>query len=201
VPSSEVYQTRAAWVGTLTETGTRSFSVTGTINGVAVSGSGSATFGGLAGSSFEGRGALAKTTVLTGSILANGQAFPYGGTTISYVDSNYQPLGTVSDEYWVVVGTPTIPQTARVNDTGILYTYNRYGSSAKTPLRGTVTVSYALQPDTASTALLRIVLTERASDGAVLSTTIQSFRMTPAGALTRLTEEFLEGGTALSLRY
>ena len=199
--SAETYQTWAAWVNTLNESGTRTFTISGTVNGIAVSGSGSATYGALAGGNFEGKAALAKTTVLTGSVTANGQTIPYGGTTVSYVDSNYRPLGVTSNEYWVVTGTPTIPQTARVNDAGTLYTANRYASSAKTSLLGTATVSYAVQPDTAATALLRLVLTQRTAGGSVTSTDVQTYRMTPAGALTRLSEEYQEGSSALTLRY
>ena len=199
--SAETYQTRAAWVNSVSESGTRGFTISGSVNGVAVSGSGSATFGALAGSVFEGRPALSRTTVLTGSLVAGGQTLPWGSTQAFHVDANYLPLGRVADEYWLVTGTPAIPQTARVNDAGTLYTFNRYTSSSKTVLLGTGSVGYAVQPDTASTALLRVVITDRPSGGAVSATTIATFRMTPAGSLTRLTEEFQQGGSALTARY
>lgn len=199
--SAEIYQTRTAWVNTLTESGTRSFTISGSVDGAAVSGSGNVTFSALAASVFEGRPALAKTTVLTGSLVAGGQTFPYGSTSVAHFDSNNQPLGQVAGEYWVVTGTPAIPQTARVNDAGTMYTVNRYTSSSKTVLLGTAVVGYAVQPDTASTALLRVVVTERTTSGTVSATTIESFRITPAGALTRLTQEYQEGRTAITLRY
>ena len=131
----------------------------------------------------------------------NGQSAPYGGTSTGYVDSNYQPVGTQADEYWVVTGTPTIPETARINDAGTMYTANRYATSTKATLLGTATVNYALQPDSASTALLRILVTQKTSGGTTTMTGIGTYRVTPAGGLTRLTEEIQTGSTALTLRY
>lgn len=199
--STETYQTWTAWVNTLNESGTRSFSISGTSNGLSVTGSGTATFGALNATTFDGKSALGKTTVLTGTVSVNGQSSPYGGTSTGYVDSNYRPLGTQADEYWVVTGTPTIPQTARVNDAGTMYTANRYANSTKATLLGTATVTYAVQPDSGSTALLRILVTQKTPGGTTTMTGISTYRMTPAGGMTRLTEEVQSGATALTLRY
>lgn len=199
--ATETYQTRAAWVNMLNESGTRSFSISGTSNGLPITGSGTATFGVLSAATFDGKAALGKITVLTGTVTVNGQSAPYGGTSTGYVDSNYQPLGTQADEYWVVTGTPTIPQTARINDAGTMYTANRYATSTKATLLGTTTVNYAVQPDSASTALLRILVTQKTTGGTTTMTGIGTYRMTPAGGLTRLSEEIQSGSTALTLRY
>jgi hypothetical protein len=201
IASTDTYQTWAAWVNTLNEAGTRTFSISGTSDGRSLTGSGTTTFGTPNATTFEGKPALSKTTVVTGTVNVNGQSAPYGGSTVGYVDSNYRPLGTQADEYWAVTGSPTIPLTARINDTGTMYTANRYANSTKAIPLGTATVSYAVQPDSASSALLRILVTEKTTTGTTTSTTISTYRMTPAGTLTRLTEEFQSGSTALTLRY
>ncbi len=66
---------------------------------------------------------------------------------------------------------------------------------------GTTTVNYAVQPDSASTALLRILVTQKTTGGTTKMTGIGTYRMTPAGGLTRLSEEVQSGSTALTLRY
>ena len=191
-----------AWVNSLTKAETKSFAINGTVGGVVVTGSGSATFGSLASSTFEGKSALAQTVVATGTISANGQSMPYGGTSTMYVDSNYQPLGSTSgSDYLVVSGTPTIPQTAKINDTGTLVTFTRYASGAKATVDGTQTVTFALLPDSASTAILRLVSTDKSISGTVTATGFMTYRITPVGTLTRISEEYQEGSTSLTLTY
>ena len=91
--STSDYQLRQAWVNYMTLSGTQRFTVSGTLSGVAVSGSGSETDGSLVAATFEGRSALSKTIVVTGSLSGGGQTIPYGSSGVGYVDSNYMPLG------------------------------------------------------------------------------------------------------------
>ena len=198
--TTDTYQLWRAWVNYATESSTRNFSISGSVNGVGVAGSGSATVGSLTSATFEGKAALRKTTTVSGTISGAGQTFPYGGSSTTYLDTNYLPLGGSASEYAVVTGT-SIPQTAKVNDTSVLYTYTRYPSSAKSFSIGTGVVSFALVPETSSSSLLKVISTDKTTGGAVEATTIQTFRITPEGALTPLTEEFQSGATALTLRY
>ena len=103
------------------------FSISGTVNGVAVTGSGTGTYGALSPGIFEGSPAQQRTTTVTGSIVVNGQTIPLNSSSISWYNSNYSPLGSSGGEdYAVVVGSAVIPATVRVNDTGTSYTNNRY---------------------------------------------------------------------------
>lgn len=199
--STNDYQLRQAWVNYVSMSTTQRFTVSGTINGVAVSGSGTETDGTLVASSFEGKPSLSKTTVVTGTLSSSGQSLPYGSTGVGYVDSNYMPLGQSGNEYAVVTGTPVIPQTARINDTGTLYTATRYPTSQKSYSIGTLTVSYALQPDTADTALLKVITTRKTTSGSTYSTDISIFKMTPAGALTPVSEQYQDSNSALTITY
>lgn len=78
-----------------------------------------------------------------------------------------------------------MPQ-AKVNDAGVLYTATRYTSSSKSTPVGTETETYALQPDTASTALLVLTTVYKDTGGFVTSTSTEKVRITPAGAFARL---------------
>jgi hypothetical protein len=201
VSSTETFQLRAGWVNYITDTRSLPFTLTGSVSGTAVTGSGTLTQGSLSSAVFESQNALKKTSVVTGSISGGGQTFPLGVTTTAYVDSNYTPLGSSGAEYAVYSSGNTIPLTARVSDTGIWYQSVRYTSSSKTSRLGTATASYVLEPDTASTALLKIVNVEKDTYGTTTSTQTLTFRITPAGGLTRLSEVGSEGNTALTISY
>lgn len=199
--STDAFQLRTAYVSYINSTGSWPFTVTGSTSGVNVTGSGTTTAGSISGTTFEGQVAQAKNTTATGTINANGQSIPLATTGTSYVNSNYDPLGFSGSEYEVVSSSIPIPATARINDTGTWYSSVRYTSSSKTTRKGTATATFVLEPDTASTALLKIIRIEKDTANAVTSTSTNTFRMTPAGTLTRLSETVLQGTTAMSLTY
>jgi hypothetical protein len=199
--STETFQFRTAFVNYVTETRSLPFTVTGSSSGYSVTGSGTATQGALTSASFESQAAQQKTTTVTGSITANGVTVPLSSSSTAYVDSNYNPLGSIGDNYVVVTNGTNIPTTAKVNDTGILYSTILYSSSTKSVKRGTETVAYALEPDTASTALLKIIVTERDTNNTRTSITTSTFRMTTAGALTRISENYVEETTSLTFTF
>jgi hypothetical protein len=138
---------------------------------------------------------------MTGAFTGNGQTVSLANSVVSYVDSNYNPLGFVGDEYEVVSSYTPIPATARVNDTGVWYSSIRYTTASKTFRNGTATSTFVLEPDTGTTALLKIIEIQRNGSGATTSTSTTTFRMTPAGALTRLSESVVEGSTSLNINY
>ena len=151
---------------------------------------------------FEGMPALQKTTTSTGSIVANGQTAPLNSLSITWVDSNYVPKGQSGDgEYLVVTGTPIFPTAARINDTGTFYKVNRYATSSKAVLLGTETVSYLLEADTVSTALLTIIFVEKNTSGITTSTNRQQFRITPAGTFKRLSSTGIKDTLSLTITY
>ena len=201
VTSTETFQLRTAYVNYLTDTRSLPFALTGTVSNVSVSGGGSLTQGSMSSTTFEGQAAQAKVTTVTGTVRGNGQSVSLASTTTAYVDSNYNPLGFSGSEYEVVTSSAPIPATARVNDTAVWYVTDRYTSSGKTSRVGTTTSTFVLEPDTASTALLKIIEVERNTSNTVTSTSTITFRMTPAGALTRLSETVLEGTTSLTVTY
>jgi len=202
VASTDTFPLMTVYTNSLTTSSSNNFTISGTVSGVAVTGSGTVTFGNLSAGTFEGVAAQQRTTTATGSIVVNGTTVPLNSSSIDWVDSNYVPKGeSGGTDYIVVTGTPTIPTAARVNDTGTLYTANRYSNSTKSVLRGTETVTYVLEADTATTALLKLIITEKDNSNTTTSTSSTQFRITPAGAFTRVKETLVEGTTNLTITY
>lgn len=179
-----------------------SYTISGTTNGVAVTGSGTATRGGLSAGTFEGSSALQRSTTSTGSIVVNGQAIPSNSSGTSWYNSNYLPLGsTGGEDYIVVIGIAVIPSSVRVGDTAPVYTANRYTNSSKQGLRGTEIVSYVVEADTASTALFTFISTTKNTSNVTESVTSAQVRMTTLGTFTRIKETYVQGTTVLTLTY
>ena len=196
VVSNETFQVRTAYNNNLIDTGTVSFKASGNYvtggNSYPVTGSGSTTFGALTSSSFGGVPGYSKTTVTTGSVTVNGSTSSLASTGTQYVDLNYVPLGNSGSEYVVVTSANPVPVTAKVNDTGNWYSANRYTNSSKTTLLGTRSVSFALLPDTASTAIMTIITTDKNTQGTTTSTYTTRSKITPAGVMTRISEQGVE---------
>jgi len=198
--STATFQIKAAYLNYTTSTEAQNFTLSATYNGVHVGGSGTVTTGGFYSTVFEGASAFAKSTSVTGTVYANGVNAPYGGSATLYVDSNYMPLGESSTVYAVVRAGANIPSTGKVGDTGTWSTADIYTDSTKTVKNGTTVVSYFLEPDTLSTAILNTISTEQDNDGNTSVTTIK-FRITPAGQITMLSKISTNSSTSVTITY
>lgn len=201
VVSTDIFQVKTAYINYFKDTNTYPFTISGNTSGYSVTGSGTLTQSSVTSGMFEGLAALQKTSTMTATFVANGLTFPLAATDTAYVNSNYVPLGWAGDEYVVVTNTSTIPDTAKVYDTGLWHTSNRYADSTKTTLLGTSEVSFALAPDTATTALLKIIQVDKNTIGSTVMTATANFRVTPTGDLTRLSETAVDSTTTLTLTY
>lgn len=201
VVSSETFQVKTAYINYFTDTSSHPFLVSGTAAGFKVTGSGTVTQSGVTNGTFEGAAVLQKTTLVTGSFVVNNTSYSLDASDTAYVDANYVAKGWSGEEYVVVVSVAVVPDTAKVNDTGLWHTSNRFDTSAKTTFLGTSQVSFALEADTATTALLKIIQIDKDTVGDIEMTATATFRVTPAGGLTRLTENAIAGTTNLTLTY
>lgn len=201
VTSTETFNLSQAWVNYLTATQSLPFTVTGNLNGVSVTGTGTYSQSGLQETIFENSPALRKSSTASLRIYANGQSTDFALTTGLYVSSNYLPLGSQGDEYGVVSDAVNIPPTARVGDNGVWYSEKMYPSSAKLYSTGKRTTSFALEPETSITALLKVIATDFDSTDSQTASTVITFRMTPAGALTRLRETTMTSDGQLTVIY
>lgn len=202
VTSIETFQLRTAFTNYLKSTQTHSGTLSGTYLGVSVSGNFTVTQGALSAGTFEGVAAERKTTLLTGTITGTGGSVPIAASATSFWDSSYLPLGSSGGtDYEVVIGAAIIPATARVSDTALIFTANRYADSTKVTRRGTKEVTYAMEPDTASTALLKLIGINKDTGGTTTSTSSSTYRITPSGGLTRLSEFSTDANGTLTFTY
>lgn len=202
VASTSLFQFRDGWINSVNLTSTQSFAVSGTVSGQAITGSGTVTRGSVTDATFEGVAGLQRTGTVVATIRAGTTNVPYTSTSTSFFGKDYIPLGaTTATSYSVVSGPVTMPITVRVNDTAPLYTYRTYSSSAKTTLLETVSVSYVLLPDTASTALLKVTYVAKNASGAQTTQSIVTLRMTPSGAVTPIDETGVTSTDTLTFTY
>lgn len=194
VVSTDTFQLKTAYNNILWNTSPSSFTLSGSVIAAGstyqVSGSGTVSRGSLLSSSFEGKPGYSKYYSTSGTVTVNGVTRPANASYTDYVDLNYVPLGmSGSSEYMVVTSANQVPVTAKVNDSGTWYQGNRYLNSSKITLLGTRVVSYAMLPDTANTAILSVVITDKDKQGKTTYTDTNRYRMTPAGVVTLLTEQ------------
>jgi hypothetical protein len=188
VASTQTFDLRAAYVALFTTPSSNQFTLSGTIEGASVTGSGTATSGSVSSGTFEGLASLQRSQTISGTLSGNGQTIPLTVTSTDWTDSNYVPRGSTGDEYEVVSGTPTIPTTARVNDTGMLFTAITYPDSRKQFRTGTVDVSYVVEADTATTAIVKLIRTYRDTGSTITNISTATFRIDATNRFVRLNE-------------
>lgn len=188
VASTQTFDLRAAYVALYTTPSSNQFTINGTIEGTSVTGSGTATAGSVSSGTFEGLASLQRSQTISGTLSGNGQTIPLTVTSTDWTDSNYVPRGSTGDEYEVVSGTPTIPTTARVNDTGMLFTAITYPDNRKQYRTGTVDVSYVVEADTATTALVKLIRTYRDTGSTITDISAATFRIDGTNRFVRLNE-------------
>jgi len=200
--SAEPFQLKKAWENYVTEVHAFPVRISGSNNGADVSGSATIMRGELTPVMFEGFGALRKVTTFAGRLTANGHAVPIAMSTSDFYDYGYHPLGSSYCLEYVVVKMSAIPVTAYVNEKAALYAADVYTDSSKRFLTGTETVAFALEPDSASTAILRLITVRKDVSGNVIMMATETYRMTRDGVLTPLSDRSVEpNGNVLTATY
>lgn len=203
VASTESFSVTKMWANMLTTPSINNITVQGTINsGDPVTGSGTTSYSNLSAGTFEGKPLQKQTQTSVVSLVSKGQTIPVNDKIDTWVDSNYTPNGeSGGDDYVVVTALGTLPSAARINDTGNLFTANRYASSTKAVLNGTRTATYLIEADTASTALVSLIIEEKNTSNVTTSKSTLQLRITPTGAFTRIKETYVSTTTSLTITY
>ena len=158
--STYTFNVLQAYVNDLTTPSSRNMTVSGTLSGYAVTGSGAITSGQISNATFGSAQALQRTETVSANLTANGQTYPFNLAVTMYTGLNYSPLAISSPvEYAVIVGTPTLPTAAHVYDAGIAYNFDRYRDSTKAVYLGTGQSTYVVEADTATTAKVKFITT------------------------------------------
>jgi hypothetical protein len=170
---------------------TGSLTITGAGSGVVtVNGSGTQAYSPVSAATFETKPGFQRTLTQSSIWTLTG---PGGSSTVpisqiqtTYVDVNYVLTGYSSaTSYTIPSGAVTIPDTAKVGESGTVANLNSYTSSAKTTLTNTHVLTWALKADTATTAIAELTQVTFTS-GIPNTTVVQRFRITPDGSQTRL---------------
>ena len=204
VASTESFSLAKLWANMLTTPSTNNVTIQGTFNsGVdPVTGSGTISYSNLSAGTFEGNPLQKQTQTNAISLVSKGQTIPVNETYTTWVDSNNTPKGeSGGDDYIVVTTLGNLPSAARINDTGTAYTANRYADSTKAVLRGTRTVSYLVEADTASTALVSVIYEDKNTSNVTTNKSTQQLRITPTGTFTRIKETYVSTTTSLIITY
>ena len=193
VPLSVPLGTAMANVVNLARSATMTVAGTAVSGGqtVNVTGSGSYSESTTAGT-FEGTVGLRKTLTVNGTLVgtSGGQtsSAPLNSISDAYYDTNYKPLGsTGTASYCVTTSYTAPPASAQVGLQADWYGQDCYTSGAKTTKAGTIALKYAVEADTASSVLLKITSTSKASNGTTIPGT-STYRVTSAGTVTRLND-------------
>jgi hypothetical protein len=121
-------------------------------------------------------------------------------SSTAYFDSNYEPLGvnSVGVNYGVYVPTPNLPTSVKVGDTGIVGTMNLYTNSTKSTNNGTSLVSYIIEADTSSTAIVNVI-TKLYNTSQILTATEQTrYRIDALGTFSPISTDiqYANGSTS-----
>lgn len=196
---------KPAFVNLVQAATTRSFSISGSVlvNGkrANVTGSGSATTSPLTSTVFEGKPALQATTTFNSTLTVNGSTLPVNSTSTDYYDTNYSPLGSLSDEYRVLDAPQKIPDTVKAGDSGIFYTETRYSDSSKRTVVGTAEVSYEVLPDTATSLMIKVTEVDINSGSVASMPIVDTFILTNTNSLVRVTETSSTSNLDLTINY
>lgn len=166
---------------------TASGSITNAIfSNAPIGGSGTITTSSFASTIFEGASALKQTSVTTGTLSINGSAVPMNISSAYYYDTNYNPLGSQGSNYEVVGQLNALPTSVKIGDSGPYVAENIYTNSSKATLLSTRTTTYAVEADATSSALVKMINTEKNTSGTTFSISTTTYRITTDGKLTML---------------
>jgi len=178
------YPLLAAYKASLVAGASTSYSVSGTCSGTATLSSAptvAANFEGVAGYS----------SVQTTSMALN-DCTPANSSTssVDYYDANYTPLGTatVGEEYAAFKTAATaLAASVRVGDSSTVGTMTLYADSTKSVTTGVRVLSYAVESDTATTAIVNFIAKDYDTANRLLSTQQVRYRLSTEGTLTAST--------------
>jgi hypothetical protein len=164
--------------------GTNNYAITGSCNGSATVADSAAVA-----STFEGVTGYSTTTTATINLTnCTPAASTSSGTT--YYDGNYAPLGTLDSggEYGKVLSVPPpLPASVKVGDASVYATVTTYTDSTKTTVTGSRVLSYVIEADTSSTAIVNVISKDYDTANTLFFTQQSRYRMAADGKLTSTT--------------
>lgn len=110
-----------------------------------------------------------------------------------YFDLNYVALGSsTTGQYGVFLTPPTLPASVQVGATGIYGIEMLYTDSTKATPNGKADMTYVIEPDTASTAMVNVTTKVYDAAGKLLQTQQSRTRITATGVSTPISIDILD---------
>ncbi|MDB5847661.1 MAG: hypothetical protein JWP29_1413 [Rhodoferax sp.] len=195
-PSGPVtFPLAAAYGNYMTAASSFRFTASGVISGIGFTASGTTSQNDAIASTFENAPALTNVRAIDGAGFAQGQTIPFYASSQRFFDANRRLVGEVVNGTYTVVSSDPLPESAAVGASGVLSRATTYESSAKRTVLGSSTLTYSLESDSATLALLRVVLT----GAGVRKETLM--RVTTAGAVQLVSEPVDVSGSTVMLNY
>jgi hypothetical protein len=182
--TTTTYPLRSGYQNLISQSEVNSFSISGTCTGTATE-----TRSAAVPATFEGTAGVSTTATVSIS-LSNCTPASSAGTSIGYYDTNYKPLGIVmpGSEY-AVYSISNLPVSAKVGDTAQLGTADVYSSSTKQVKTGTRILSYAIEADSDSSAIINLIAKAYNTSNQLLYTQQSRYRINTSGQLTAVSTD------------
>ncbi len=191
--SSSTFSVDAAYKNNLSASRNLSWKLVGTVQTIAVTGTGTWVESGLSATTFNGQPAQLRTIKTNGTLITLGQSTPLVINQNVYYDSGFRNVGssgTAGSNYQTMTFS-VLPTTAKIGDSGLLAIIKSYSDVAKLNKISTGTTSWVLSADSATTAILKITTALVTPTGVGNLTTFESVRVSTTGETTKVTFESL----------
>ena len=168
----------------------KGFTISGTCSGTGNRAQAPATTA----ATFEGVAGFSATSSITFSF-TNCTPASIAQSSTAYWDSNYVPHGfntgasTASANYGVYLTPPFVPMSVTVGGTGIIGTETLYTDSTKATGYGTQALSYIVEADTSTTAIVNLIANAYNTGNTLLWTEQDRWRITSTGVLTPISAD------------
>lgn len=182
--TATAYPLRSGYQNLISQSEINNFSISGTCTGTATE-----TRNAVVAATFEGTPGVSTTTTLTGSY-SNCTPASFAGTSLSYFDTNYKPLGSaIAGTDYAVYSVSDLPISVKVGDTAQLGTADVYSTNTKQVKTGTRTLSYAVETDGNSTAIVNLITKAYNASNQLLFTQQSRYRINSSGQLTAVSKD------------
>lgn len=190
--STATFSLRSAYQALVGQNEVNSFTISGTCTGSATETRSAATA-----ATFEGSPGVSTTTTLTGSY-SNCTPASFAGTSVSYYDTNYKPVGGEGTDYAVYSTSNDLPTSVKVGDTAQFASVDVYSSSTKQVRNGTRVLSYTVEADSSSTAIVNLIAKGYNASNQLLYTQQSRYRINTSGQLTAVSKDIQYSTTSTS---
>lgn len=184
VAASTTFPLQAGYQARIKAGSQDNYAVSGTCAGTATLTNGAPTA-----ATFEGASGFAASQTVTVRFPSCSALSSAAVTGTAYFNASYAPIGTSIPgvRYETLPSGLSVPVSVKVGDTAVLGNLTVYADSSKASVTGQRVLSYVIEADTATTAIVNLISKDYNSSSQLLSTSQARFRIATDGTLTSTT--------------